>query len=121
MPRRCAVPACSRSSRTSAFAIPRAKATKASKWIESRLSRPSQRRGEFCGVSRSVARSVRIAREHARRTHDAKGSRLYRCGLCDSGRDVWIVFHFLELLARGGSFALLVPHRRIVTVQGQQL
>src|ERR1700742_4820152 len=35
-------------------------------------------REEFCGVSRSVARSVRMAREHARRTHDAKGPRL-RC------------------------------------------
>src|SRR4051812_13368291 len=34
------------------------------------------RREEFCGVSRSGARSVRKAREHARRTHDAKEPRL---------------------------------------------
>src|SRR5580700_88930 len=34
------------------------------------------RRAEFWGVSRSVARSVRIAREDARRTHDPKGKRL---------------------------------------------
>src|SRR4051812_24268802 len=36
------------------------------------------RREEFCDLGRSVARSVRIAREHGRRTQGAKGPRPYR-------------------------------------------
>jgi hypothetical protein len=37
---------------------------------------PTQRKG-FCDLSRSVARSVLNAREHARRTQGAKDKRLY--------------------------------------------
>jgi hypothetical protein len=54
--------------------IVRAKSTGAEHCSARILMRTFCRAG-FCGVSRSVAQSVQIAREHARRTHDAKDKR----------------------------------------------
>src|ERR1700722_13653283 len=69
---------------------------------------------------RELGRAATASRSARPPVHPQNPPRLSGHCLCYSGRNIRIVLDFLQLLARGGGFALLVPHRSVMTVHRQE-